>query len=229
MINELIDRYFSDWQIIIFQNLVLALLCGAGILAVFYITYRSVSVSRSFSFTLLILPPVACMVAQVITNDIVLAVGMVGALSIIRFRHSMKEAKNLVFIFWAVTAGIACGLSLRWIVTVSCAIIAVFVLVVHFFTERKSYGTLSVKACGTAAAAVGEGDARGIEKILEEVENIFKDLSLKYEIKYKSINETSDILYELRHKKRIDNVVDEVVCEKIMLVDGVSAVKFIKM
>jgi hypothetical protein len=219
MIDNLIDRYITDLNIMIIENLLLALLCGVGILIVFFITYSKVSVNSSFAFTLLLLPPISGMIALVINNDIVLAIGMVGSLSIVRFRHSMKESKNLVFIFWAVTAGIACGLSLRFLAVLSCAMIAVFIRAVHFITRHRNYGMLTIKA----------GPVEDITHFTDEIENIFKELSLKYEIKYKSTGQTTDILYELKNKKGIGIKSDKTINTRIMEVDNVSSVKFIKM
>jgi len=219
MADEVFNRIFDDYRDIIIENLILSLLCAVGILVVFFLTYRNISVNSSFMFTLIILPPVACMVAQVITNDIVLAVGMVGALSIVRFRHSMKESKNLVFVFWAVTAGIACGLSLRSIAITANIIIAVFVLIVHVLTNRRRYGSLSVRTI----------DMSNNKNVQGEIEKILEELSLTYEMKYKDTGNVSNILYEFRNKKGIDKTNDALICEKIMSIAGVSSVKLIKM
>jgi len=194
------------------ENLILAAICGVGIFIVFYFTYGKISVNRSFAFTLLMLPPVACLTAVIISNDIFLAVGMLGALSIIRYRHSMKEAKNLVFIFWAMTAGLAFGLTQRRIAVISSIVIAVLIFTVHIVVTRRRSGMLAVRTSGST----GE-----IEKILEE-------FSIAYDIKHKSLNEASDVLYELRHKKGIKAVLDNTVCEQIMLLEGVSSVKYIE-
>jgi uncharacterized membrane protein YhiD involved in acid resistance len=237
MVGDFIYRLFADNYTLerlmpAITNLILASLCGIGIFIVFFITYKKISVSRSFSCTLILLSPVACVVALIISNNIVVAVGMVGALSIIRFRHSMKESKNLVFVFWAVTAGLACGLGLKRIAVVSCAIIAVLVVVTHFLIERRRYGTLAVKTSGS----------------IDEIENIFKEHTVQYKINYQSIDrqstgkqntdhqdtdhqsikEKSDILYEIKHKGGYRRINQSVICKRIMLLEGVSSVKYIE-
>ena len=195
------------------ENVFLSSLCGIGIYLVFYVTYKKVSVSRSFAYTLVLLPHVSCMIAIIVNNDIVLAAGMLGSLSIIRFRHSMKESKNLVFVFWAVTAGIICGLSFRRIALLWCCIMAVLTLAIYFLANQKRFGTLAVRtSSGT-----------------EEIEKIFNEFSVAYAIKYKNVDETYDILYEFRHKKSIDNGSIQTICERIMLIEGVSSVRFIEM
>jgi len=208
---------FGD--ILILYLLMFALLCGVLIVIIFYITYRNTSVNRSFMFTLLMLPPVACMVAMIITNDLVLAVGMVGALSIVRFRHSMKESKNLVFIFWAVTAGIACGLTLTRIGLVSSIVIAVFVLMIHFFTERRRFGTLAVQTTG---------DTEESATHREEIDRILGGFPMTYSIKYESLGETSNLLYEIKHKGRANKSIQKTICEKLISLKGVTSVKYIE-
>lgn len=199
--------------------IVCAALCGIGIFIVFYITHRKISVSRGFAFTLIMLAPVTAMVAVIISYDLVIAVGMLGALSIIRFRHSMKESKNLVFVFWSVTAGLLCGLSFIEIAMAGCVITAALAVAVHFYTESGNYGTLSIKT---------NSEAGEIEKILDEH-------SVKYQVKYRGaqkdsdINENTDILYELRYKKAKKDTIDSDVCKKIICLEGVVSVRFIEM
>ena len=214
---NIFSSFFGDF--IIGYLLTFALSCGILIVIIFSITYRKTSVNRSFIVTLLMLPPVACMVAMIITNDLVLAVGMVGALSIVRFRHSMKESKNLVFIFWAVTAGIACGLALTRIALISSVVIAFFVLVIHFFTECRRYGTLAVHTTGGAEKSVTQKC---------EVERILSSHPMKYSVKYESIGESSDILYEIKHKGRANKGICKTLCEKIISLEGVTSVKYIE-
>ena len=208
---DFFGNYWAEFTVVI--NLALATLCGIGIFGVFYLTNKKLSVNRSFSYALILLPPISAMVAVIVSRNIVLAAGMLGALSIIRFRHSTKEAKNLVFIFWSCTAGIASGLSLRMITAIWFIVIAVLTLLIHFFSRRKRYGTISVKTSGST----------------ESIESVFNEHSVIYDLKYKNTNETSDILYELRYKKGIEKIIDATICNKIMQAEGVSSVRFIEM
>jgi hypothetical protein len=132
------------------ENMVLSSLCAIGILIVFHITSGRSTVNRSFAYTLIILPPVACMVSMIITNAFVVAVGMVGALSIIRFRHIVRESKDLAFVFWSVSTGIGCGVTqIRRIVIPTSIIIAVLILAVRLLQGARHFGTLSVKTSGS--------------------------------------------------------------------------------
>ena len=193
------------------ENMILSFLFGVGIFAVFYITYSKVSVSGSFAFTLIMLPPISCLVMLIIRNDLYLSVGMLGALSIIRYRYSMKEAKNLLFVFWAVTMGLACGILQRRTALVAFILIAAVAILIHFVFERKNTAMLAVKTSGSA----------------QEIEKILKKLAITYDVKHTSLDKTSDILYEIKPEKGKKQF-DKRLCEKISLLKGVSSVKFIK-
>ena len=92
-------------------------------------------------------------------------------------------------------------------------------LVINFILERRRYGSLSIKA----------RDLSEDSNIQAGIEEILKEQALIYEIKYRNINETLDILYEIKNKKGINKIDDSIICEKIMSITGVSSVKLIKM
>ena len=208
-VQNLNSALMAEFTVI--YNLFFAILCGIGIFVVFYITHKEISVNRSFAYTLILLPPIAAMVSILVSNDIVLAVGMLGALSIIRFRYSMKESKNLVYVFWSVTAGIASGLSFRFITLIWCGLLAALVLLIHFFSRRRRSGAILIKTSGST----------------EDIESILNGFSVKFDLKYSSKNEASELLYEFRHKKGVDRIADKIICEKIMQLKEVTAVRFI--
>ncbi|MCG8542161.1 MAG: DUF4956 domain-containing protein [Clostridia bacterium] len=101
-----------------FQNLslinILIGLCITLIVALFIfyiykITFQGVIYSHGFNTSLVLLCLVTCLVIMTISSNIVLSLGMVGALSIVRFRAAIKDPKDIVFMFWAISAGIASG------------------------------------------------------------------------------------------------------------------------
>jgi hypothetical protein len=194
------------------ENLGLSALCAIGILAIFHLTRGKTTVNRNFAFTLVMLPPVACMVSMIVTNAFVVAVGMVGALSIIRFRHIVRESKDLAIVFWSVSAGIGCGVTqVRRIVIPACVIIAALALAVRLLQGRGCFGTLSVKTSGSVL----------------DIEDILRESTLKYNLKYKSIGDTSELFYEVKHRKR--GVIDHAVFERLSSLEAVSSVRFIEM
>ena len=72
-------------------------------------TYRGVLYSPSFTLTLIMLTLITTPVVMCIKNDIALSMGMVGALSIVRFRTAIKDSRDTVYIFWSIIVGICCG------------------------------------------------------------------------------------------------------------------------
>ena len=87
----------------------LAFLSGLFILLIYRLTMRGVSRNRTFETTLLLITPISAMIVLTITSNLALSLGMVGALSIIRFRTAIKDASDTAFMFWAVAAGITAG------------------------------------------------------------------------------------------------------------------------
>ena len=89
--------------------LALAFASGLFILLIYRLTMRGVSRNRTFEVTLLLITPISAMIVLTITSNLALSLGMVGALSIIRFRTAIKDASDTAFMFWAVAAGITAG------------------------------------------------------------------------------------------------------------------------
>ena len=90
-------------------SLIIALLLGAVIYMVYSKFYVGVIFSRSFAVTLVGMTLLTCMVTLAISTNIVISLGMVGALSIVRFRTAVKDPMDLLYLFWAITTGITTG------------------------------------------------------------------------------------------------------------------------
>ena len=89
-----------------------AFVIGLFIFYVYQKTYSGVLYSRSFNVSLVAILLVTTLVISGVTSNVVLSLGMVGALSIVRFRTAVKDPMDLVFLFWAIAEGILCGASL---------------------------------------------------------------------------------------------------------------------
>ena len=106
-----------------------AFLIGLFIYYVYQKTYSGVLYSRSFNVSLIAILLVTTLVISGVTSNVVLSLGMVGALSIVRFRTAVKDPMDLVFLFWALAEGILCGASLLPLALVGCPVLGVFLLV----------------------------------------------------------------------------------------------------
>jgi len=98
---------FSFTDMII--SLALAFAIGLFIFEIYKKTYRGVMYSRSFGVTLLALAMITDLAILTVTSNVVLSLGMVGALSIVRFRTAIKEPLDIAFLFWSIVVGIMLG------------------------------------------------------------------------------------------------------------------------
>lgn len=90
-------------------RIVVAAALGCAIYLSYWITHSGSIYSQKFNITLLTLTVLTATVMTVIGNNVALSLGMVGALSIIRFRTSIKDSRDTVYIFWTIIVGICCG------------------------------------------------------------------------------------------------------------------------
>lgn len=112
----------------VFENLLISFICGL-IIAFFYkITYRGPGLSYSFLNSLIVLSMITAVVIMVIGNNLARAFGLVGAMSIIRFRTAIKETQDIIFIFFSLSIGMASGVGLHALAIFSSLIIGLIVL-----------------------------------------------------------------------------------------------------
>lgn len=90
-------------------NIIMAALLGVLIYISYCISHRGTIYSKKFNASLVVLTVLTGTVMTVIGNNIALSLGMVGALSIVRFRTAVKDSRDTVYIFWAIIVGICCG------------------------------------------------------------------------------------------------------------------------
>ena len=118
--------------------LALALSFGVGlfIFLVYKKTYQGVMYSSGFGVTLIALTMITTLVILAVTSNVVLSLGMVGALSIVRFRTAIKEPLDLAFLFWAIAAGIVLAAGFLPLAVIGSAIIGVILIL---FANKKSH------------------------------------------------------------------------------------------
>ncbi len=115
-------------------GLTVSLLLGLFIFVIYKKTLTGVMYSGSFALTLVGLCLVTTLVIMAVTSNVVLSLGMVGALSIVRFRTAIKEPVEIVFLFWSIAVGIVVGAGLIPLAVIGSAIIGVILLL---FANRK--------------------------------------------------------------------------------------------
>ena len=120
-------------------DMLLSLLLAFGVgLFIFYVykkTYQGVLYSSSFGVTLVALTMITTLVILAVTSNVVLSLGMVGALSIVRFRTAIKEPLDIAFLFWSIAVGIVLAAGMIPLAVIGSAFIGLILLV---FVNRKS-------------------------------------------------------------------------------------------
>jgi len=114
--------------------MVAALVIGMFIFVVYKKTFNSVMYSTGFAMILVGMTMVTTLVILAVTSNVVLSLGMVGALSIVRFRAAIKEPMEIVYLFWAVAAGIVIGAGMLPLAVIGSAIIGVILIL---FANKK--------------------------------------------------------------------------------------------
>ena len=117
-------------------TIVLAFGIGLFIFFVYKKTYQGVMYSSSFGVTLIALTMITSQVILAVTSNVVLSLGMVGALSIVRFRTAIKEPLDIAFLFWSIAAGIILAAGMIPLAVIGSVIIGLILL---FFVNKKSH------------------------------------------------------------------------------------------
>ena len=128
-IIELIGKQNDmTWQQILI-NIAFSALLGVLIYLSYYLSHRGTIYSKKFNLSLVVLTVLTGTVMTVIGNNLALSLGMVGALSIVRFRTAIKDARDTMYIFWAIIIGICCGVSDFLVATIGSGIVFAILLI----------------------------------------------------------------------------------------------------
>ncbi len=174
-------------------NIVITTILGLFIYFIYKKTFSGVMYSQNFNVTIVMICIITSIVMMLIRNNLALSLGMVGSLSIIRFRTAIKEPRDIGFLFWAIAIGLSAGTG-NFIVAIIGSIMIALLL---FIFKRVIY----LDYCYLLVLKGNEIESKEVNNILKEYEipyklrmkttnNIFMEIT--YEISLKSINE--DIL-----------------------------------
>lgn len=192
-------------------GMVFALVIGLFIFMVYKKTFSGIMYSTGFAMTLVGLSLVTTLVIMAVTSNVVLSLGMVGALSIVRFRTAIKEPMEIVFLFWALAVGIVIGAGMIPLAVIGSAIIGVILVL---FANRKIHNTpyILIVNCDD-------------EKAEENAMNIIQKSVEKYLVKSKSVNASGiELTAEIRVKDAATSFLNRV--NEINGVTGATLVTF---
>ena len=121
----------------IIASMLSALVCGVIIYLVYRFCYRGVVYSDNFNVLLVMITTITGFIIMTISSNVVLSLGMVGALSIVRFRSAIKDPLDIGFLFWSIAAGITAGAGLYFVAVIGTVLIAVIYIVFSMFKKSK--------------------------------------------------------------------------------------------
>ncbi len=182
-------------------GLLTAVLMGAVIYLVYSKFYVGVIYSRSFAVTLVGMTVLTAMVTLAISTNIVISLGMVGALSIVRFRTAVKDPMDLLYLFWAITTGITAGAGMYLLVIIA-AVVMIGMIVLFYHKQQK--GRIYIAVIHYTTQEAGDNIIRAFGK-------------MKYFIKSKTVRkDNTEMAVEVYAKNN-----DMFFMDKIRDIDGV--------
>lgn len=196
------------------QTVLLVLLVAFLVSLIIYLTYKNtytgVLYNPRFNVSLIMITMITTMVMVVIGSNISVSLGMVGALSIIRFRTAVKDPRDTAFIFWCVVSGLACGTQNYTIVIVGSVFICLILFLFKKFITKNNKYVLIIKGKSF--------DLKEVEKTLDKK---LKDYICKG--KYISVN-GMEIIYDVKIK---DSKISDDIIASLSKVSGVNTINIV--
>ena len=188
-------------------SIVMALLITAiiaiYIFAVYRVVCRKAFYSRSFAISLPVIAMITASVIIAVQSSIVISLGMVGALSIVRFRTAVKDPMDLAFLFWSISVGIICGATLYEVAVEASILITIVMLGLHYVPNAKPALILLVNGTGA--------------DVQEAVKQVLEENTKWYQIKSWNVSASGmDMIVELKTKQ------EDTLAQKILAVPGVE-------
>lgn len=135
-------------------GLLVSLLVGLFVFFIYRKVSRSVVYNHSFNVSLVIMCILTASIIMTISSNIVLSLGMVGALSIVRFRTALKDPMDIMFMFWVIAAGIATGAGFYPLAAITTVFVGAVLLMLSSFRFKKNTYLLVVHYTDEASDAV---------------------------------------------------------------------------
>ena len=206
------SRTLSLQEIIL--HIVVSALLGVAIFVSYWYTHVGTAYSRKFNVSLISLTVLTGTVMTVIGNNIALSLGMVGALSIVRFRTAIKDSRDTTYIFWAIIVGICCGVGDYLVAGIGSA--AVFILLLILGRVRNENRILLI-------IRGSRGEATDMEKLVfsyfkkraflrvrnttaDSVELIYELPRSVWQLNYQKDTDIADALYALGGVEYVNTV-----------------------
>src|SRR5574344_44895 len=196
------------------QTILLTLVIAFVLALVIYFTYKftfsGVLYSQKFNLSILMITMITTIVMIVISSNISVSLGMVGALSIVRFRTAVKDPRDTAFIFWGIVVGLACGTQNYYVAVIGSIVICLILFGFRKAMFRENKYVLIVK---------------GTNFDTKELEKYLKIKFKSYECKGRYYNNSNiELIYNVKFQKEVDN---EIV-DKLNKLEGVEIVNLVQ-
>jgi hypothetical protein len=190
-------------------NIVMATLLGLFIYFVYSKTFSGVIYSQSFNITLIMVCVIIAIIMMLIGKNIALSLGLVGSLSIIRFRTVIKEPKDMGFLFWAIAAGLAAGTGELMIAIIGSIVIALVLLIF----KRVIY----IDYCYLIVI-------RGNNIESAKIADIFNEYKIPFKLRMKTTNST---FVEITFEITLKSVKEDFLIKTIRAIEGIEEVHIV--
>ncbi len=175
---------------LVVTSMLVALALGLIMYFTYYLTFQGVSYNKKFNTTLLLLSMITAMVMNIIGSSVALSLGMVGALSIVRFRTAIKDPRDTAYIFWAICIGLGVGTDNYYIVTIGTVIVAVVAIISSFIIKIEESYLLVVRCTNLSS-----------EKVRMKIFENYHACKLRSQT---TINNDTEMIYQIKLKNKED-------------------------
>ncbi len=198
----------GEFMMRVLIGMTLSVFIGILIYKIYGHYFGGVVFSSSFAVTLVGMTVLSCMLTLAISSNIVISLGMVGALSIVRYRTAIKDPMDLLYLFWSISEGITLGAG---VYSLALATLVVMLFVIHLFYNRRKKGVIYILVAHYETGISGDEIIRAVKK-------------MKYQMKSKTIRgNLTELTLELLCKNP-----STVFLEQIKAIDGVQDVTLIQ-
>lgn len=217
LMNALAQTSLSAQELFnIITSLTLAIIIGVIISQVYKRTHRGLNYEISFLTTLILLAPIVAAVMIFIQGSLVLSLGLVGSLSIIRFRTPIKDTRDMVFLFWVIATGLGCGIY-NWTLVVIFTLLVVVTVVILYITK---YG----QSRNQDYVLILSGDSSSLE---DDVERIIRQHTFDARVRSReSENDIWEIIFEVRFTGNVGEESKQLV-QKLQEIKGIHKVSLL--
>ena len=213
IIKESFYNNFNGGLGLSMPNMVLILLfsCAAGMYI--YMVYKKFSkpafYSKDLNVTLAGMTVTVAAIMVAMQSNLLVSLGMVGALSIVRFRTAVKNPLDLLYLFWAISAGIICGVELYLLAVLLCLVMTLLIFILNKIRSNKTQSVLIIKTDD-------DMDLNGLEKIIKEHCRSYRSSSVSIK------NGMKEIIYE------VNSTNSQSLTDALNKIEGVRTVNYLE-